>query len=75
MDYASWDPAESLGGDTLANNVLAPAAALAGVFSDAAPLGGHLAGLPVPARYHDNRLLVPHRGSDNGIWAYQQMFT
>ncbi|MFF2545188.1 hypothetical protein ACFVUY_21815 [Kitasatospora sp. NPDC058063] len=47
----------------------------ADVFADAAPLGGHVAGLPVPARYHDNRLLVPHRGSDNGIWAFQQMFT
>ncbi|MFI6055858.1 hypothetical protein ACIBCO_38005 [Streptomyces violascens] len=43
-------------------------------FADAARLGGNLPGLPVPARFHDNRIVVPHRGSDNGIWAFQQVF-
>ncbi|WP_328741403.1 hypothetical protein OG436_00080 [Streptomyces caniferus] len=42
-------------------------------FADAAYIGGNLPGLPVPARFHDNRIVVPHRGSDNGLWAFQQV--
>ncbi|MFI9275247.1 hypothetical protein ACIGXM_31730 [Kitasatospora sp. NPDC052896] len=43
-------------------------------FADAAQLGGNLLGLPVPAKFHDNRIVVFHRGSDNAIWAFQQVF-
>ncbi|MER5543005.1 hypothetical protein ABT072_11285 [Streptomyces sp. NPDC002589] len=42
-------------------------------FTPAQQLGGYAPGRPVPARYADNRILVPHRGSDNGWWAYQQV--
>lgn len=42
------------------------------VFTQVDRIGGNLPGLPVPAKYHDNRILVPHRGSENGVWAFQQ---
>ncbi|WP_030669193.1 hypothetical protein [Streptomyces sp. NRRL B-1347] len=41
-------------------------------FTQVDRLGGNLPGLPVPARFHDNRVLVPHRGSDNALWSFQQ---
>ncbi|MEU7107377.1 hypothetical protein ACFQ2B_16305 [Streptomyces stramineus] len=41
-------------------------------FTQAHRIGGNLPGLPVPARFHDNRVVVPHRGSDDGVWAFQQ---
>ncbi|MET7354148.1 hypothetical protein ABZW44_48375 [Streptomyces mirabilis] len=43
-------------------------------FADAARLGGNFPGLPVPAKFHDNRIAVFHRGSDNKIWAFEQTF-
>ncbi|MEV0440632.1 hypothetical protein AB0I84_47635 [Streptomyces spectabilis] len=43
-------------------------------FADAAHLGGKLTGLPVPARYHDNRIVVAYHGSDNAAWAIHQVF-
>ncbi|MGW7081506.1 hypothetical protein [Streptomyces sp. NPDC054866] len=42
-------------------------------FTQVDRLGGNLPGLPIPARYHDNRIVVPHRGSDNSLWAFQQV--
>ena len=45
-------------------------------FADAQRLGGDLPGpgVPVPAKYHDNRIVVPHRGSGPSIWAFEQVF-
>jgi hypothetical protein len=43
-------------------------------FAGAAFIGGNVPGLPVPVRYHDNRIVVRHRGGDNGVWAHQQVF-
>lgn len=43
-------------------------------FAGAAFIGGNFLGLPVPVRYHDDRIVVPYRGGDNGVWAHQQVF-
>ncbi len=34
---------------------------------------GYAPGRPVPVKYADNRILVPHRGGDDGWWTYQQV--
>ncbi|GGO48650.1 hypothetical protein [Streptomyces lasiicapitis] len=41
-------------------------------FTQVDRIGGNLPGLPIPAKHHDNRILVAHRGSDNAFWAFQQ---
>ncbi|MEU6993079.1 hypothetical protein ABZ953_20770 [Streptomyces sp. NPDC046465] len=41
-------------------------------FTQVDRIGGNLPGLPIPAKFHDNRILVAHRGSDNALWAFQQ---
>ncbi|KND39703.1 hypothetical protein [Streptomyces stelliscabiei] len=46
-------------------------------FADAERLGGNLPGpgVPVPAKYHDNRIVVLHRGSGGpSIWGFEQIF-
>ncbi|MWA16050.1 hypothetical protein [Streptomyces sp. BA2] len=41
-------------------------------FTQVDQIGGNLPGLPIPAKFHDNRILVPHRGSDKALWSFQQ---